>query len=75
MSVKLVSYSKPTMAYMSEGISGDNMLDLVAYCARVSNPSNQMNNETSEKLVKYLIKHQLIKKIYICSWLVAKDSG
>ena len=58
MSVKLVSYSKPTMAYMSEGISGDNMLDLVAYCARVSNPSNQMNNETSEKLVKYLIKHQ-----------------
>ena len=58
MSVKLVSYSKPTMAYMMDGISGDNMLDLVAYCARVSNPSNQMNNETSEKLVKYLIKHQ-----------------
>ena len=58
MNVQLVSYSKPTMAFMNEGISSDNMLDLVAYCARVSNPSNQMNNETSEKLVKYLIKHQ-----------------
>jgi len=33
-------------------------LDLVAFCARVSNPSNQMNTETSERLVKYLIKHQ-----------------
>jgi len=33
------------------------MLDLVAFCARVSNPANQMNSETSEKLVKYLIKH------------------
>jgi thymidylate synthase (FAD) len=57
MDVRLVSYSKPTMAFMNEGISSDNMLDLVAYCARVSNPANQMNSETSEKLVKYLIKH------------------
>jgi thymidylate synthase (FAD) len=32
--------------------------DLVAFCARVSNPSNQLNTETSEKLIKYLIKHQ-----------------
>ena len=32
--------------------------DLIAYCARVSNPSNQMNTETSEKLIKYLIKHK-----------------
>lgn len=57
MSVRLVSYSRPTLAFQNEGISGDNMLDLVAYCARVSNPANQMNSETSEKLVKYLIKH------------------
>ena len=57
MSVRLVSYSKPTLEFINEGISGDNMLDLVAYCARVSNPANQMNSETSEKLVKYLIKH------------------
>jgi len=32
--------------------------DLIAYCARVSNPSNQMNSDTSEKLIRYLIKHQ-----------------
>ncbi len=56
--VKLVSYSKPTLEYLTEGMSNDNLLDLVAFCARVSNPSNQMNTETSEKLVKYLIKHQ-----------------
>ena len=58
MAVRLVSYSKPTMEFIADGISNDNMLDLVAYCARVSNPANQMNSETSEKLVKYLIKHQ-----------------
>jgi len=52
MKVKLVSYSKPVL----EGL--DTPTDLVAFCARVSNPSNQMNNETSEKLIKYLIKHQ-----------------
>jgi thymidylate synthase (FAD) len=32
--------------------------ELVAYCARVSNPANQLNTETSEKLIKYLVKHQ-----------------
>ena len=58
MAVRIVSYSKPTLEFVNEGISNDDMLDLVAYCARVSNPSNQMNSETSEKLVKYLIKHQ-----------------
>jgi len=56
--VKLVSYSRPTLAFVNEGISNDDVLDLVAFCARVSNPSNQMNTETSEKLIKYLIKHQ-----------------
>ena len=56
--VRLVSYSKPTLDFVNEGISNDNVLDLVAFCARVSNPSNQMNTETSEKLIKYLIKHQ-----------------
>lgn len=57
MTVRLVSYSRPTVEFQADGISGDNLLDLVAYCARVSNPSNQMNTETSEKLIKYLIKH------------------
>ena len=36
----------------------DNLQDFVAYCARVSNPANQMNSETAEKLIKYLIKHK-----------------
>ena len=36
----------------------DNLQDFVAYCARVSNPTNQMNSETTEKLIKYLIKHK-----------------
>ena len=58
MNVRLVSYSKPTLTFVNEGMSNDNVLDLIAYCARVSNPSNQMNTETSEKLIKYLIKHQ-----------------
>lgn len=52
MKVKLVSYSKPVL----EGL--DTPTDLVAFCARVSNPSNQINSETAEKLIKYLIKHQ-----------------
>jgi thymidylate synthase (FAD) len=54
MKIKLVNYSQAT----PEFIGLDNCLDLIAYCARVSNPSNQMNSETAEKLVKYLIKHQ-----------------
>ena len=52
MKVKLISYSKPVL----EGL--DTPTDLVAFCARVSNPSNQMNSETAEKLIKYLVKHQ-----------------
>ena len=54
---RLVSYSKPTEEFVKQGMVDDDMLDLVAFCARVSNPANQMNSETSEKLVKYLIKH------------------
>lgn len=56
MKVKLVSYSQPTEEFRNNGI--DNAQELVAYCARVSNPSNQFNTETSEKLIRYLIKHQ-----------------
>ena len=55
MKVKLISYSTPTEEISSEGI-GDAQ-ELVAFCARVSNPSNQLNTETSEKLIKYLIKN------------------
>ena len=55
MNVRLVSYSKPTQDFEQEGIV--DVQELIAFCARVSNPSNQMNTETSEKLIKYLIKH------------------
>ncbi len=55
MKVKLISYSTPTDEFIDDGI--DNAQELVAFCARVSNPSNQLNTETSEKLIKYLIKN------------------
>lgn len=56
MNVKLISYSKPSREMYDEGLV--DVQELVAFCARVSNPSNQFNTETSEKLIKYLIKHQ-----------------
>ena len=56
MSVKLVSYSKPSDDFLEEGL--EDAQDLIAFCARVSNPTNQMNTETSAKLIKYLIKHK-----------------
>ncbi len=52
MNVKLISVTQPNIA----GI--DKSEELVAYCARVSNPSNQMNSETSPKLLAFLIKHR-----------------
>ena len=56
MNVRMVSYSKPSEEMFKEGLV--DVQELVAFCARVSNPSNQFNTETSEKLIKYLIKHQ-----------------
>ena len=56
MKVSLVSYTKP--AGILEESDVKTLTDLVAYCARVSNPTNQMNSATSEKLIKYLIKHK-----------------
>jgi thymidylate synthase (FAD) len=54
MKVKMISYSKPT-----EDVQGlEDIQDLIAYCARVSNPANQFNTETSEKLLNYLAKHK-----------------
>ena len=50
MNVKLISYT--------QGTDGKNLLEQVAFAARVSNPANQNNTETSEKLVRYLIKNQ-----------------
>ena len=56
MNVTLLSYSQPTEEFRSQGV--DDAQELIAYCARVSNPANQFNTETSEKLIKYLVKHQ-----------------
>ena len=56
MQIKLISYSNPSQQLLDEGI--DDVQELIAFCARVSNPSNQFNSETSEKLINYLIKHQ-----------------
>jgi thymidylate synthase (FAD) len=55
MEVRLVSSSTPTVEFADQGI--DNVQELIAFCARVSNPSNQLNTETSEKLINYLVKH------------------
>jgi thymidylate synthase (FAD) len=55
MTVRLVSYSQPTEEFRNEGIA--DAQELIAFCARVSNPTNQYNTETSEKLIKYLVKH------------------
>ena len=52
MKVELISYSQPAQYF------AENMTELVAFCARVSNPSNQANKQTSEKLIKYLTKHK-----------------
>lgn len=56
MKVKLISSSTPSIEMAQEGI--DNVQELIAFCARVSNPANQFNTDTSEKLIRYLIKHQ-----------------
>jgi thymidylate synthase (FAD) len=56
MQVKLISSSKPSRQLVSEGLY--DAQELIAFCARVSNPSNQMNMETADKLIKYLIKHK-----------------
>jgi thymidylate synthase (FAD) len=52
MKIELISYSQPDMRF------AENMTELVAFCARVSNPANQNNKDTSEKLIRYLVKNQ-----------------
>ena len=55
MEVKLINYSQADGEYLIDSTSAQEM---VAFCARVSNPDNQMNSETSAGLIKYLIKHK-----------------
>lgn len=56
MKVKLVSSSKPSRAMCDEGLT--DVQELIAFCARVSNPANQYNMETADKLIRYLVKHR-----------------
>lgn len=56
MKVRMISYSKPSREMYDEGLT--DVQELIAFCARVSNPSNQFNMGTSDKLIKYLIKHK-----------------
>jgi thymidylate synthase (FAD) len=55
MKVKLISYSKPSDEMLDSNL--EDLQDLIAFCARVSNPSNQLNTETSQKLINYLVKN------------------
>lgn len=52
LKVQLISYSQPDQYFV------ENTTELIAFCARVSNPSNQNNTDTSEKLIRYLVKHK-----------------
>lgn len=64
MKVKLIGYTQPA----ENSIIGiEDVQDLVAYCARVSNPSNQINSETAPKLLSYLIKHKHWSPFEMCS--------
>tara|TARA_E500000318_G_scaffold4934_3_gene5126 strand:- start:36155 stop:36838 length:684 start_codon:yes stop_codon:yes gene_type:complete len=60
LKVKLVSYTQPHEEYNDRYNFDKSKLlsELIAFCARVSNPTNQTNTETSERLIKYLIKHK-----------------
>lgn len=56
MKVKLISSSKPSREMYDEGLM--DAQELIAFCARVSNPANQYNMDTADKLIRYLIKHK-----------------
>jgi len=59
--VKLVNYTRADMDFMIDNgnvILVDDVQEMIAFCARVSNPSNQQNSSTSDRLIKYLVKHK-----------------
>ena len=57
MKVKLIGYTQP-VDHVKDELNIDDVQDLIAYCAKVSNPQGQMNLETSDRLLAYLIKHK-----------------
>lgn len=65
MKVKLISYSGPSEDLLNEGVQS--ITDLISFCARVSNPSNQCNTETADRLVKYLIKNKHFSPFEMCN--------
>lgn len=67
-SAKLVAVTKPVV----EGL--ETVHDLISFCARVSNPSNQMNVDTAEKLTKYLLKHKHFSPFEVCNVVVEVNS-
>jgi thymidylate synthase (FAD) len=76
-SVRLISFSQPSREIASLGI--DNAQELVAFCARVSNPENQLNTETSERLIQYLIKNKHwspLEMVSVCMEIITtRDIG
>lgn len=56
MKVRLISHTTPAEELILEGLTLPN--ELIAYCARISNPSNQMNHQTADKLINYLMAHK-----------------
>ena len=69
--VKLVGYTQPSEDFKDHFTD---IKDLVAYCARVSNPSNQLNSETSEKLINYLLKHKHFSPFEMASLTVEVET-
>lgn len=78
MSVKLISYTQAHTDAIDQNET-PNIQELVAYCARVSNPSNQNNSKTSDKLLQYMIKHKHwspFEMVSICMEIVTtRDIG
>lgn len=68
MKTKLIAVTKP----MVEGL--DSIYDLVSYCARISNPSNQMNTATAEKLIAYLLKYKHFSPFEVANCVVEVEA-
>lgn len=68
---RLISYSQPPKGDL---YVGEDVQELIAYCARVSNPANQASHETSEKLIKYLVKHKHWSPLEMASACIEVDT-
>jgi len=68
---RLISYSQPPKGDL---YVGEDIQELIAYCARVSNPANQASHETSEKLIKYLVKHKHWSPLEMASACIEIDT-